>query len=98
MTGLIFCRKKKSVMEMLACKILLFQQEESSESRVEEELKAIFEEKGREEEERLRIEEEERLEMERWMEDRRDEERIILEGNTEEMKPKKIKNGFETSQ
>jgi len=69
------------------------EQEESSESRVEEELKAIFEKKGREEEERLRIEEEERLEMERWMEDRRDEERIILEGNTEEMKPKKIRRG-----
>ena len=83
---------------MLACKILLFQQEQSSESRVEEELTAIFEEKGREEEERLRIEEEERLEMERWMEDRRDEERMILKGNMEEMKPKKIKNGFETSQ
>ena len=61
-------------------------------------MKAIFEEKGREEEERLRIEEEERLEMERWMEDRRDEERMILKGNMEEMKPKKIKNGFETSQ
>jgi len=68
------------------------EQEESSESQVEEELKAILEKKEREKEEQLRMEEVERLEMERWMEDRRDEERMILESKMEEeMKPKRGK-------